>query len=96
MSLSDLITHIIIEDTNRMEYVAVRAKALSAKANMVQDKPIQKRYSTKLITIRMRIKIKIIFHVFLLLTPPSRKRKFFCLWKFMTLCTIMQELSDEK
>jgi len=44
MSLSDLITHIIIEDTNRKECVAARAKTLTAKANMVEDKPTPKMY----------------------------------------------------
>ena len=39
MSLSDLITHIIIEDTNRKECAAAKAKALSAKANVIEDKP---------------------------------------------------------
>ena len=34
MSLPNLITHIIIEDTNQKECVVVRAKALSAKANI--------------------------------------------------------------
>ena len=43
MSLSDLIIHIIIEDTNRKESVAARTKAMSAKANTVQDKPFHKR-----------------------------------------------------
>jgi len=47
MSLLDLITHIIIEDTNRKEYVAARAKALSTKANMVEDRPPPKRYEKK-------------------------------------------------
>ena len=46
MSLSDLIIHIIIEDTNRKESVAARTKAMSAKANTVQDKPFHKRYAT--------------------------------------------------
>jgi len=44
MSLPDLITHIIIEDTNRKECAAARAKALSAKANMIKDRPAPKRY----------------------------------------------------
>jgi len=74
MSLPDLITYIIIDDANRKECVVARAKALSVKANMVQDKPPQKRYVTKLITIRIRLK-KIIFHMLLLLTPPLRKRE---------------------
>ena len=47
MSLSDLITHIIIEDTNRKESVATRTKAMSVKANMVQDKLFHKRYANK-------------------------------------------------
>ena len=48
MSLPDLITHIIIEDTNRKESVAARTKAMSAKANMVQEKPFHKRYGNKI------------------------------------------------
>ena len=47
MSLPDLITHIIIEDTNRKECAAARAKALSAKANMIEDRPAPKRYEEK-------------------------------------------------
>ena len=47
MSLSNLVTHIITKDNNKKEYVDARAKALSAKSNMVQDKPIQKRYGHK-------------------------------------------------
>ena len=42
MSLSDLITYIIIEDTNRKESIATRTKAMSAKANTVQDKSFHK------------------------------------------------------
>ena len=47
MSLSNLITHIIIEDTNKKENVATRTKAMSAKANTIQDKPFHKRYANK-------------------------------------------------
>jgi len=47
MSLPDLITHIIIEDTNRKECAAARAKALSAKANTMEDRPAPKRYEKK-------------------------------------------------
>jgi len=47
MSLPDLITHIIIEDTNRKECAATRAKALSAKANMIEDRPAPERYEKK-------------------------------------------------
>ena len=47
MSLSNLITLIIIENTNRKECVVVRAKPLSAKANMIKDKPPPKRYEKK-------------------------------------------------
>ncbi|PNX85964.1 gag-pol polyprotein, partial [Trifolium pratense] len=38
LPLADLITHIIIEDTNRKESKAAKAKALAAKANLVQNK----------------------------------------------------------
>ena len=48
MSLPDLITHIIIEDTNRKESVAARTKAMSAKANTIQGKPFRKRYANKI------------------------------------------------
>jgi len=47
LSLPDLITHIIIEDTNWKECVAAKAKALSTKANMIEDKPASKRYEKK-------------------------------------------------
>jgi len=47
MSLSDLITHIIIEDTNRKECAAAKAKTLSAKAKVVEDKLAPKRYEKK-------------------------------------------------
>jgi len=47
MSLPDLITHIIIEDTNRKECAATTAKALSFKANMVEDRPAPNRYEKK-------------------------------------------------
>lgn len=53
MSLSDLITHliithIIIEDTNRKALRAVKGKEMSAKANLVESKQHQnKRYDSK-------------------------------------------------
>ena len=47
MSLPDLITHIIIEDKNRKKSATTRTKAMSAKANTVQDKPFHKRYANK-------------------------------------------------
>jgi len=47
MTLQELITDIIIEDTNRKESATVRAKALSAKANVVEDNPALKRYENK-------------------------------------------------
>jgi len=43
MSLPDLITHMIIEDTNRKECATARAKALFAKANMIKDRPSSKK-----------------------------------------------------
>ena len=42
MSLSDLITHFIIEDTNRKESVAARTKAMPATENMIKDKLFHK------------------------------------------------------
>jgi len=47
MTLQELITHIIIEDTNRKGSATARAKALSTKANVVEDKPALKRYENK-------------------------------------------------
>jgi len=47
MSLSDLITNIIIKDTNRKECAAAKAKNLSAKENVVEDKLAPKRYEKK-------------------------------------------------
>src|ERR1044072_4190668 len=47
LSLADLITHIIIEDTSRKEIAGARAKALAARANMIQNKSDQKRYANK-------------------------------------------------
>jgi len=47
MSLLDLITDIIIEDTKRKECVAIGAKALSAQANMVKDKLAAKKVREK-------------------------------------------------
>jgi len=47
MSLLDLITHIIIQDTNRKECAVAKAKTLFAKANVVEDKPAPKRYEKK-------------------------------------------------
>ena len=45
LSLADLITHIIIEDTNRKEQKATKEKRMTAKANLVQTDP--KRYKHK-------------------------------------------------
>ena len=47
MSLQELITHIIVEDTNKKECATIRAKALSAKANIVEEKPTLKRYENE-------------------------------------------------
>ncbi|KAG5017293.1 hypothetical protein JHK82_022918 [Glycine max] len=49
MSLPDLITHIIIEDKNRKKSATTRTKAMSAKANTVQDKPFHKRPRANLV-----------------------------------------------
>ena len=45
LSLGDLITHIIIEDTNRKEQKVAKAKQMSTKANLVQTDT--KRYKNK-------------------------------------------------
>ena len=45
LSLVNLITHIIIEDTNRKEQKATKAKQMTTKANLVQTNP--KRYKHK-------------------------------------------------
>jgi len=47
MSLSDMITRIIIEDTNKKECAAAKAKILSAKANVAENKLTPKRYEKK-------------------------------------------------
>ena len=49
MLLLDLITHTIIEDTNRKELVVTREEALASRANMVQHKlkQNQKRYDQR-------------------------------------------------
>jgi len=47
MLLQELVTHIIVEYTNRQVCATTRAKALSAKANTVEEKPAPKRYENK-------------------------------------------------
>ena len=47
LSLIDLITHIIIEDTNRKELQATRKKEITTKANLVEGSLHQKRYDNK-------------------------------------------------
>ena len=69
-SLSNLITDIIIEDTNRKDWAVAKAKSLSAKANVVEDKLAQKRYEKNLI-IKRNISNSL---VPVELTPLSRKR----------------------
>jgi len=48
MSLQELITHIIVKDTKQQECAIIRAKALFAKANIVEEKSTPKRYENKL------------------------------------------------
>lgn len=43
LPLADLITHIIIEDTNRKESRAAKARALASQANLIQNNTNQKR-----------------------------------------------------
>lgn len=47
LSLADLITHIIIEDTSRKEIAGARAKALASRANLIEQKSANKRYVNK-------------------------------------------------
>ncbi|RDY01885.1 hypothetical protein CR513_14732, partial [Mucuna pruriens] len=47
MSLQEFITHIIIEETNQKEFATIKTKALTTKANLVEDKLAQKRYDPK-------------------------------------------------
>jgi len=47
MLLQELITHIIVEDTNMQECATAKVKALSTKANIVEEKLAQKRYENK-------------------------------------------------
>jgi len=71
MSLPDLITHIIIEDTNWKECASARAKALSAKANTIEDRPSLKRYEKK----PDHKKNKSNFSIPVDPNPPSRRRE---------------------
>ena len=47
MTLTDLITHIIIEDTNKKAINAAKAKDATFKASLVEDKPHSKKYDSK-------------------------------------------------
>ena len=47
LTLTDLITHIIMEDTNKKAIHAAKAKDEAVKANLVEDKPNSKRYDSK-------------------------------------------------
>jgi len=103
-SLSDLITHIVIEDTNRKESVAARTKAMYAKANTVQDKPFHKRYADK---IDHNTKNKYKYNNpraapsnLIPRAPTSNffqeKWSLFCLWEARTFCSLVQVQSCEK
>lgn len=47
LSLADLITYIIIEDTIQKEIAGARAKALASRANLIEQKSANKRYANK-------------------------------------------------
>ena len=99
MSMSNLITHIIIEDTNKKESVAARTKATSAKENTVQEKLFHRRYVNKN---AHNNKNKYKYnnpHVApsnaIPRAPASnpsfkKKRSMFCLWETRTFCSSMQ------
>jgi len=86
MSLPDLITHIIIEDTNWKECASARAKALSAKANTIEDRPSLKRYEKK----PDHKKINLIFPSQWTQTHLQEEGKLLCLWKARSPCTSVQ------
>jgi glucan phosphoethanolaminetransferase (alkaline phosphatase superfamily) len=74
--LADLITHIIIEDTNRKESKVAKAKALASRANLVQNKTrisIKNQGMIKSLRVKLITIIVILFLV--LLTPPLRKKE---------------------
>lgn len=75
MFLSDLITHIIIKDIKKKGMCCCKDQALSTKANMVQHKPTQKRYSHKSDHNKNKNKNKNNFPRTLASTLPSRKRE---------------------
>ena len=105
MSLPNLITHIIIEDTNKKEIFAARTKALFAKENMVLDKLFHKWYANKT-DHNNKKKYK---HNNPHVAPSSpiprapasnpsfkKKRSMFCLWEAMTFCSSVQVQSCGK
>ncbi|KAI9127638.1 hypothetical protein K1719_000631 [Acacia pycnantha] len=47
LSLNVLITHIIIEDTNQKVIQVTKGKEMAVKANLVEEKPHNKRYESK-------------------------------------------------
>jgi len=47
MLLPDLITYIIVKDNNQKECLVVRNKALSVKANIIEEKSVLKMYKKK-------------------------------------------------
>ncbi|KAL2348204.1 hypothetical protein Fmac_002204 [Flemingia macrophylla] len=89
MSLTDLITHIIIEDANRKESAAVKAKSLAAKANVVQvqDKSNKKRYDLK--PDHKKNKNNKPSHP-RAANPTFKRKGNFCLWQARSLCTSVQ------
>jgi len=98
ISLPDLITHIIIENTNRKESVATRTKTMSTKANTVQDKSFHKRYANK-INHNNKSKYKynnprVAPSNLIPCAPASnpsfkKKRSLFYLWEARTFCSLV-------
>ena len=73
MSLTDLITHIIIEDTNRKAIQAAKAKEAAVKANLVEDKPHSKDMIPNIK--RSKSKNKILITSLRILTPNLKRKE---------------------
>ena len=91
ISLPNLISYIILEDTNRKESVAARTKAMSSNANTVQDKLFHKRYVNKT-DHNNKNKYKYNNPCVAPSSNPSFKKKgsTFCLWEARTFCSSVQ------
>lgn len=84
MLLLDLITHTIIEDTNRKELVVTREEALASRANMVQHKPKQNQKRYDQICPNHNNNYLCVANL-----TFKKKRFLFCLWKARSSCALV-------